>query len=558
MTGRIRWTTAPGSAADVEQIAEAFGGAEVVKNGPHRAVYRLPGLGVYWKHCKLSTLRSWLREVVRPPKARMEFDKAVALRSRGVPTFEPLAWGVRHGVMPGESFLLTRALDDAVPLSELLGRPMTPAERRAVAERLGRFLALLHNAGVTHPDMHPGNILVRAFTPLSPCGRGVGGEGSLPLSGDPSGPCPPTPLPQGERGEREDSLPPGGRGEVLGFYLLDLHAIRLSSPLAASASRDNLTTLNRWFRLRATRSDRLRFWRAYAAERTVKLDPRELERLTDDSNHHFWRSREWRYTSTNRYYRRVRSPAASGFAVRDFDAAALLADPDLPFRDGRILKDSRTSTVALWSVGGRTFVYKRFNLRKRFGAWLNLVRPSSAMRSWCGGQSLCDRQLPTPRPLVVLHRRRFGMPAEGYLLTEYLPDARDLHQMLDAGTRPGELAQSMGRLVRTLHERRLSHRDLKASNVLIDANGAASLIDLVGVTDHKRLPRSRRVQNLARLNASFLNRPEVSRGDRLRFLRAYLNWGTLGKSGWKEWWREVDAATQAKAAKNLRSGRVLT
>ena len=83
--------------------------------------------------------------------------------------------------------------------------------------------------------------------------------------------------------------------------------------------------------------------------------------------------------------------------------------------------------------------------------------------------------------------------------------------------------------------------------------GPFRLIDLVGVRRHRRLGRRRRIQNLARLHASFYRHPFLTRTDKLRFLRTYLQWGLSGKGGWKGWWREVERATEAKAARNDRS-----
>jgi hypothetical protein len=113
-----------------------------------------------------------------------------------------------------------------------------------------------------------------------------------------------------------------------------------------------------------------------------------------------------------------------------------------------------------------------------------------------------------------------------------------------------------------LHRRHLSHRDLKAANILTTAvsNGAdegAWFIDLVGVTLCRRLPNSRRLQNLTRLHASFHYSGALTRTDKLRFLRVYLQWGLFGHGDWKDWWRRIERATLAKAARNLRRGRPL-
>jgi hypothetical protein len=83
------------------------------------------------------------------------------------------------------------------------------------------------------------------------------------------------------------------------------------------------------------------------------------------------------------------------------------------------------------------------------------------------------------------------------------------------------------------------------------------LVDLVGVRRHWRLSHKRRVQNLARLHASFYHSLALTRTDKLRFLRMYMQWGLFGKHGWKSWWREIEAATQAKIARTKRLRRPL-
>src|SRR5689334_17492623 len=49
--------------------------AEVVKSGPHRTVYRVVRAtgAVYVKHCRINGPRAWVREMIRAPKAQLEF-----------------------------------------------------------------------------------------------------------------------------------------------------------------------------------------------------------------------------------------------------------------------------------------------------------------------------------------------------------------------------------------------------------------------------------------------------------------------------------------------------
>jgi tRNA A-37 threonylcarbamoyl transferase component Bud32 len=541
------------------------GRAQVVKNGPHRTVYRivLPGLSCYLKHYRVADARAWLRGLVRPSQARVEHWHALAAAQRLVPTVVPLAVGEGGaGLLPGESFLITRSLEDTEPLNQFLATTLSSLApnrrsliRQRLARELGRMIARMHDAGMVHRDLHAGNLLVRL--------------------------------------EAED---------VPRLFVIDLHAVAFGSALTWRASRANLVILNRWFVLCAARSDRLRFWRAYCAERGpawfqaspgMRASARDLEHRSWKSNWRFWRNRDRRCLAVNRHYRRVRQANVAGHAVADLHPSVLypfLADPDGPFRHpgAVLLKDSRSSTVAELDlrVGAdvRRVIYKRFRVTSWSDPWKALLRRSSALRSWVNGHGLRDRGLPTPRPLAVFHRRRVGLVYEGYLLTDKIPSAVDLRRCLDelCTLPPGQsfdarrrLIDQVARLVRELHRRRLSHRDLKAANVLVSGGVLSGewsqtttyhspltthhlwLIDLVGLTCHRHLRRSRRVQNLARLHASFWQGPLLTRTDRLRFLRTYLQFNLVGRWGWKRWWHEVAAATDAKIARNLRTGRLL-
>src|ERR1019366_7377402 len=194
----------------------------------------------------------------------------------------------------------------------------------------------------------------------------------------------------------------------------------------------------------------------------------------------------------------------------------------------------------------------------------------------------------TPRPLAVWHRTRLGLLHEGYLLTEKAANAVELPDYVTGLERfsPAkrqaalhDLMDQAGRLLAALHARRLSHRDLKGANLLVNAvswfvsaRGALEreeapsetsprpqiwFIDLVGVRRHNGLTEARRAQNLARLYASFHGRGLLTRTDLLRFLRAYLGLAWAGASGWKTWYVAIARAHQAKVRRNLHNGRPL-
>jgi tRNA A-37 threonylcarbamoyl transferase component Bud32 len=553
----------------VEEWVQA-GRATAVKDGPHQSVFHvvLPGFDFYLKQYHLANARAWLRGLLRRAKAKLEFERTRLVAERGLPTLTPLAAGETVAVGPTRSsYLVTRTLPDSVPLNRFLESMLPTLEplrrtrlRQRIAVALGQLLARTHHAGVTYHDLHPGNLLMK-------------------LDAD----------------------------DRVQLYLIDVYAVTFGPPLSSRQSRANLIVLNRWFMLRAQRSDRLRFWHAYRESRrsleSGRASPHWWERLlaplrfgtrpqpagaavralehgTLASNLQFWRNLDRRCLRTNRHFKCVRRGDVVGHVVADVEPqllGRLLDDPDEPFRKPGVsrLKDSKSSTVIELSPAapatGKTLILKRFAVTNWGDPWAALVRRTPALRSFVQGHGLALRLLPTPRPVAVLHRQRNGLRREGYLLTEKVEDAVDLHAFLkrleDAGPagcratlRP--LIAQVARLVCTLHQRRLSHRDLKAANLLVQTDaGSGSLkvwfIDLVGVVRHRQLRRGRRVANLARLHASFHTHPLITRTDKLRFLRVYLRWGLRGKLGWKTWWRQIERATRAKIARNLRNRRPL-
>ncbi|MCS6863817.1 MAG: lipopolysaccharide kinase InaA family protein [Gemmataceae bacterium] len=512
----------------------AEGRAQIVKNGPHRTVYRvsLPNETVYVKHCRINGPRAWARELFRLPKAQLEFDNAEKLRILNIGTVIPLAWGKGERLGPGESFLISRDLAPARPLTVILHEPLSPLQRQQLARALGRFFAQLHDRGVIHPDPHPDNLLVD-FEP----------------------------------------------GAKLRFFLLDVHGVGFGAPLTWSQSRDNLILLNRWFQLRTSATDRCRFWREYcSARQTLQVPPahRELERATLASNRRFWLARTQRYNGTHRSIRPIRRGCYRGFAVRELPeefVRQLLADPDglLAQPHTKILKRCAHSTVAEvvmpTPAGPRPVILKRVAAPHAWHGWKNLLRNSAVRRSWLMGHGLIERQLPTARPLAMFHRYcGYVLPMEGYLVTEKVPQAIGLPEAV-RGTDDRRLirrwAERLARWVRRMHDRGVSHRDLKAPNILLQyaitdpAHSIPVFIDLVGVRATAAIvPWLRRVKELARLNASFLAMPHITRTQRLRFLLTYLRTGET-ESDWKKWWQAISCATLAKVAKNRRANRVL-
>ncbi len=534
------------------------GRLHVVKSGPHRVVYRvdLPNESLYIKHFLVPNARSVLRQWFRRGKGRNEAKRAEQLASLGVPTFEPVALGDRRKrKFLFDNFLVTRGIPDSMPLDRFVEERLetVPAEaqprlRRQLAEQLGEVTARLHEGGLLHIDFHPGNVLVR-----------------LDASHEPR------------------------------LFMIDLDALRVGRVVDAEEARDNLALLNHYFWTRASRTDRLRFVRAYLKGRrlegvSAKRFAMDVEGATRSWAERLWRRWGKRCLGSNKYFERYRSRRCRAVASRDLDEStvrALLGDPDAPFRGSgaRMLKDSRTTTVAEVTIPvegvPRRVIYKRFNRKKILDPIYTLFRPSRAWRAWQNGQHLASRGIPTPRNLAVLMRssrcpRVFPhqyWPHDTYLVTvkaepavtlwDYVADVLPTLPPEQRRQQVRRLTRSLAKLIRLLHERSLSHRDLKAANILIEgpadvAEPDLSLIDLVGVQLEHPLSRHHQVQNLARLQLSLSQVSGRTRTDALRFLRAYQPWSLAAKRAWKDLWREVEDACGRKTEQNRRRNRKLS
>ena len=485
---------------------------DTVKANRQRTVRRVVlanGTIVFVKICRVNSPRSWFRDLWRGSKAKLEFANAVRLQSLGIPGIEPLAYGEAAGLLPGESALVTRAAVAAMPLETALLQYLSPGDRRALAEAFGRFVARMHNAGVVHPDAHPGNFLI---------------------------------------------------GSDANFTLIDLHSLRFG-PVGDREATSMLVQLNRWFQERVTRADRARFFAAYCAARaTFPGDPaaaaRRIEARTLQSNLELRQDRLKRWGRDNRETHCVSRGVSAGYADRTLSPTLLdllLADPDAAFASPTTvtLKNSRTSTVVVLRLEGRSYLVKRFNLRSKWAVLKNLARPSPALRSWLHGRSFADRGLPTAVPLLLLQRFTLGLAGTGLVVFEFLDDSAELHE---AVRRDGislhalhRWAVRLGTVLRTMHEQRVAHRDLKPSNVFLRGisnpdDAVPVLIDLVGTVVGFEVSRAVRIKNLARLNAGFPP-GTLKLNLRLRVLRAYL--GTQ-QSDWKAWWRAIAAGSQMK------------
>lgn len=217
------------------------GGREVLKDSRRSKISRqvLPGLGVVVKETRARGPLDFLKNAFRRHRGLGSWVNGNALLVRGVGAARPLALLV-SGRWPliGPSWLLMEDLIglerlDLFVLRRYAGR-LTPGERQeklGLVRAFGAFVGDLHRRGIYHGDLKAVNVFV----------------------------------------ERS----PGGGFR---FRLVDYDRVRFLRRVGRRRRVKNLAQLAASVAVLITRTDRLRFFRAYAADEDVLGDARALNR----------------------------------------------------------------------------------------------------------------------------------------------------------------------------------------------------------------------------------------------------------------------------------------
>lgn len=367
---------------------------------------------------------------------RSEHEGIAALAAAGMPTPAVVAAAALEG---GGHALLTRYLDGADTLLDAwraLGSH-APGDAAALA-LLAPAFALLgrsHAAGISHDDLHFGNFLRHG--------------GALHLI-------------DGDAVRAHAALPADVAARDLAMLIAQL-------PWAWDAHLAPLLAAYRAACPQAPSGERLE--RALRAQRAWRLRD-YLGKTVRDCTLFRVTKRFGRYVAV------VRAEAAR--------LEALLADPDAAMARGVALKRGNTSTVARVELDGRALVIKRYNIKNAAHALSRLWRPSRGWHSWREGHRLRLIGVATPAPLALVEERLGPLRRRAWLVTEHCPGV-DLLAHLAAhvadGPPPAE-AGALRRLFATLHAQRISHGDMKATNLLW-RDGDVVVIDLDAMVQHR-------------------------------------------------------------------------
>ncbi len=380
---------------------------------------------------------------------RRELRGIHVLHDRGLPTPQLLASGMT-GKAP---VIITEWLDRARTLTDVR-RTLDGAPSRESLNRfrpLMKLVAAMHVRGVWQRDIHSGNFLEHESRLLIIDGDEVRSRGNRPLS--PARAC-------DNLGRLLAELSPELDGLVS-----ELHdAYRQAGGPDFSEAR--LATARRRHLERRTR------------ERLARVD-RDCSRF------------------------RVRADARRHVVVRRElaeDLAPVLHDPEQFMTSGECLKQGGNSTVVRARVAGRDLVVKRYNLKNPMVRLRRMRYRSRPWNAWREGRRLEILGVATPAPLALIRERRLGLYGRAWLITEHVPgqDIRERWREYEQGPQfPQEDARVLGEAFDRLDRARVTHGDMKGSNILWYKD-IPYLTDLDAMKAHRREESFRRARDADR------------------------------------------------------------
>lgn len=213
----------------------------------------------------------------------------------------------------------------------------------------------------------------------------------------------------------------------------------------------------------------------------------------------------------------VREKRMTGLAIYNQqyyskEFAELLKNPDSFFNNALLLKNGRSSTVVKIKLNNRSFVIKRYNIKSIWHGLRRCLRATRASNSWQIAQQLHLFGIPTAKPIGFIEKRFLGFRGKSYFIMEYI-EGPHVGEFLTNKVNSEEfvsVAEKVIILLGNLFKLRLTHSDLKMTNILIHQN-QPFLIDLDGMVEHRtKLSLKKAYRNsLKRFMRNWEQRPSV-------------------------------------------------
>ena len=189
-----------------------------------------------------------------------------------------------------------------------------------------------------------------------------------------------------------------------------------------------------------------------------------------------------------------------------------LAKLDVYFTEKALLKNGNTCTVALVENAGKKLVIKRYNIKGFWHGVSRALRQTRAAASWANAYRLKILDIATAAPIALIEERKYAFKGQAYFLAEYI-DAPDVAQFFSAcadKTARAETVKNISTLLYKLYLLKISHGDMKATNIKIVDNQPV-LIDLDSMIQHRfeRLALNGHARDLRRFMQNWQETPAL-------------------------------------------------
>ncbi len=545
-------------------------GAKLIKKNAQREVWfvNINGYSCYAKYYMRNGKLWQLKRLYRGPACIKEWNVAQYALSHNVKCVKPLAYAISTDINSViDCLLITAGEARTLPLADYWKKISTETGyikfryENKLIDAIAELLAKAHHCGLAHSDLHPGNLLVEYLNPTAPK-----------------------------------------------VYLVDLHSIKIARPVSDRDAIYNIAQLNQWFRQHATITQRLKLLKRYMYHRSQLSNGRSgnfsqdnfrywaqaLNQAAERHTQKIWASRDRRAVRTSKYFAKLtlsnhwqanvflktkHSLEYSLYSHLEFNAEdwrKALAKPEELLenfvRQTRPFKNSRSALVCKGKlfVGQHELnvVAKRHIRKKPIAALWDCIRQSRARRAWKMSFAMIHRGIPVAQPLAVLERRVGQILTDSVFITENVEPSVNLRVFLTSilPVLPQELrrrvkislTEKLATILKKMHQNGFSHRDMKATNILLRNVTIESakdiipeqiqiiLVDLDGLKLKRRTNPKDQLRALTRLSISADLSAYVTLTDRLRFLKFYMRRIGSGKPEWKKLWRDIQSEREKK------------
>ena len=178
-----------------------------------------------------------------------------------------------------------------------------------------------------------------------------------------------------------------------------------------------------------------------------------------------------------------------------------------------VLKAGRSATVIKITLDQREFVVKRYNLKNIWHRLRRCLRSTRAKNAWLLGQKLTLFNGATAQPVAFVEKRCLGLRGHAYYIAEYV--AGEHADVFFAQSQDEKIvARVISRLVillKSIAKLGITHGDLKATNILINAYQQPFLIDFDGAVQHASLSSLHRAwqKEIERFLQNFHHQPNL-------------------------------------------------